>query len=146
MLYTSTADRAWLVQRLNGAATAAERAEKLAAKGAHLVNVDATVIKDGYHGDTSRMYCVGRPSVNAASFSPRLTRPMLVRKVSLNERPASARNSGSERPRDANVEFVTKYSLPRKRPWARAQRLVGVFHAQLELTGVSIEPAVGTPE
>ena len=30
-----------------------------------ILNIDVTVIKDGYHGDTSRMFCVGKPSVQA---------------------------------------------------------------------------------
>ena len=30
-----------------------------------MVNIDITVIKDGYHGDTSKMFCVGEPSVKA---------------------------------------------------------------------------------
>jgi methionyl aminopeptidase len=30
-----------------------------------IINIDVTVILDGWHGDTSRMYCVGRPSVKA---------------------------------------------------------------------------------
>ena len=30
-----------------------------------ILNIDVTVIKDGWHGDTSRMYCVGTPSVMA---------------------------------------------------------------------------------
>ena len=30
-----------------------------------IVNVDITVIKDGYHGDTSRMFYVGDPSIQA---------------------------------------------------------------------------------
>ena len=34
-------------------------------KRGDLVNIDVTVIKDGYHGDTSRMYYVGEPSVLA---------------------------------------------------------------------------------
>ncbi len=34
-------------------------------KKGDIVNIDVTVIKDGYHGDTSRMYCVGTPSVLA---------------------------------------------------------------------------------
>ncbi len=34
-------------------------------KGGDIVNIDVTVIKDGFHGDTSRMYFVGRPSVQA---------------------------------------------------------------------------------
>jgi methionyl aminopeptidase len=32
-------------------------------KDGDIVNCDVTVIKDGWHGDTSRMYCVGTPSV-----------------------------------------------------------------------------------
>ena len=30
-----------------------------------IVNIDITVIKDGYHGDTSRMFYVGEPSIQA---------------------------------------------------------------------------------
>ena len=30
-----------------------------------IVNIDITVIKDGYHGDTSRMFYVGKPSAQA---------------------------------------------------------------------------------
>jgi len=34
-------------------------------KEGDILNIDVTVIKDGFHGDTSRMYCVGTPSVKA---------------------------------------------------------------------------------
>jgi methionyl aminopeptidase len=34
-------------------------------KKGDIVNVDITVIKDGYHGDTSKMFAVGQPSVLA---------------------------------------------------------------------------------
>jgi len=34
-------------------------------KKGDIVNVDITVIKDGYHGDTSRMFYVGDPSIQA---------------------------------------------------------------------------------
>ena len=34
-------------------------------KDGDIVNLDVTVIKDGWHGDTSRMYIVGTPSVMA---------------------------------------------------------------------------------
>ena len=34
-------------------------------KPGDIVNVDVTVIKDGYHGDSSRMFCVGPPSIQA---------------------------------------------------------------------------------
>ena len=38
--------------------------EKILKKG-DIVNIDITVIKDGYHGDTSRMFFVGAPSIQA---------------------------------------------------------------------------------
>jgi len=38
--------------------------EKRLKKG-DIINIDVTVIKDGYHGDTSRMYYVGEPSIQA---------------------------------------------------------------------------------
>ncbi len=34
-------------------------------KSGDVVNIDVTVIKDGWHGDTSRMYFAGKPSVQA---------------------------------------------------------------------------------
>jgi methionyl aminopeptidase len=34
-------------------------------KNGDIVNLDVTVIKDGYHGDTSRMFYVGEPSIQA---------------------------------------------------------------------------------
>jgi methionyl aminopeptidase len=34
-------------------------------KPGDIVNIDVTVIKDGYHGDTSRMFYVGAPSIQA---------------------------------------------------------------------------------
>jgi len=34
-------------------------------KNGDIVNIDVTVIKDGYHGDTSRMFYVGNPSIQA---------------------------------------------------------------------------------
>ena len=34
-------------------------------KSGDIVNIDVTVIKDGYHGDTSRMFYVGEPSIQA---------------------------------------------------------------------------------
>jgi len=36
-----------------------------ALKNGDIVNIDVTVIKDGYHGDSSRMFCVGEPSIQA---------------------------------------------------------------------------------
>ncbi|MEO7773584.1 MAG: type I methionyl aminopeptidase [Steroidobacteraceae bacterium] len=34
-------------------------------KAGDIVNIDVTVIRDGFHGDTSRMYYVGKPAVQA---------------------------------------------------------------------------------
>lgn len=34
-------------------------------KSGDIVNIDVTVIREGFHGDTSRMYFVGKPSVQA---------------------------------------------------------------------------------
>jgi methionyl aminopeptidase len=34
-------------------------------KTGDIINIDVTVIKDGFHGDTSRMYYVGKPPVGA---------------------------------------------------------------------------------
>ncbi len=34
-------------------------------KNGDILNIDITVIKDGYHGDTSKMFCVGEPSILA---------------------------------------------------------------------------------
>jgi methionyl aminopeptidase len=34
-------------------------------KAGAILNIDITVIKDGYHGDTSRMFYIGRPSIQA---------------------------------------------------------------------------------
>jgi methionyl aminopeptidase len=34
-------------------------------KPGDILNIDVTVIKDGYHGDTSRMFYVGEPSIQA---------------------------------------------------------------------------------
>jgi methionyl aminopeptidase len=39
--------------------------EKKILKDGDIINIDVTVIKDGYHGDTSKMYFVGPPSVLA---------------------------------------------------------------------------------
>jgi methionyl aminopeptidase len=38
-------------------------------KEGDILNIDVTVIKDGYHGDTSKMYFVGEPSVIAKRVS-----------------------------------------------------------------------------
>ncbi len=38
---------------------------KKALKDGDIINIDITVIKDGYHGDTSKMFFIGNPSIKA---------------------------------------------------------------------------------
>ena len=38
-------------------------------KNGDVINIDITVIKDGYHGDTSRMFAVGKPKPHALRLS-----------------------------------------------------------------------------
>ena len=38
-------------------------------KNGDILNIDVTVIKDGYHGDTSRMFMIGEPSLLACRLS-----------------------------------------------------------------------------
>lgn len=40
-----------------------------ALKKGDTINIDVTVIKDGFHGDTSRMYFAGKPSIKASRLS-----------------------------------------------------------------------------
>ena len=49
-------------------------------KDGDIVNIDVTVIKDGWHGDTSRMYYVGTPSVMAKRLVE-VTREALFRGI-----------------------------------------------------------------
>ncbi len=39
--------------------------EKKVLKNGDIINIDVTVIKDGYHGDTSKMFFVGKPGIAA---------------------------------------------------------------------------------
>jgi methionyl aminopeptidase len=47
-----------------------------------LLNIDVTVIKDGYHGDTSKMFFVGKPSILAQRLS-RITQECLYKAIRL---------------------------------------------------------------
>jgi len=38
-------------------------------KSGDIINIDITVIKEGYHGDTSRMFMVGKPSIQGQRLS-----------------------------------------------------------------------------
>lgn len=49
-------------------------------KSGDMVNIDVTVIKDGYHGDTSKMFAVGKPAVLAERLA-RVTQECLYRGI-----------------------------------------------------------------
>lgn len=49
-------------------------------KKGDIVNIDITVIKDGYHGDTSRMFFLGEPSIQARRLVE-VTRECLYRGI-----------------------------------------------------------------
>jgi methionyl aminopeptidase len=40
-------------------------ADKKILKDGDILNIDITVIKDGYHGDTSKMFCIGKTATHA---------------------------------------------------------------------------------
>jgi len=54
--------------------------DKKVLKSGDIVNIDVTVIKDGYHGDTSKMFLVGKPSVLAERLV-RVTQECLYRGI-----------------------------------------------------------------
>jgi len=47
-------------------------------KKGDIINIDVTVIKDGYHGDNSRMYFVGKPSILAQRICDVARESMLI--------------------------------------------------------------------
>ena len=51
-------------------------------KDGDIINIDVTVIKDGFHGDTSRMYVAGKPSVKAQRLVD-VTREAMFRAIRL---------------------------------------------------------------
>ncbi|MDH4134895.1 MAG: type I methionyl aminopeptidase [Gammaproteobacteria bacterium] len=55
--------------------------EKVLKKG-DIVNVDITVIKDGFHGDTSKMFFVGEPSIQARRLV-QVSRECMLKGISL---------------------------------------------------------------
>jgi methionyl aminopeptidase len=50
--------------------------DKKVLKNGDVINIDITVIKDGYHGDTSKMFFVGKPTVQAERLA-RITQECL---------------------------------------------------------------------
>lgn len=56
--------------------------DKKVLKNGDIINIDITVIKDGYHGDTSKMFFVGEPSILAQRLV-RVTQECLYRAIEL---------------------------------------------------------------
>ena len=56
--------------------------EKKVLKKGDIINIDVTVIKDGWHGDTSKMYFVGEPSPLAKRLVE-VTRECMVRGIQM---------------------------------------------------------------
>jgi len=56
--------------------------DKKILKDGDIINVDVTVIKDGYHGDTSKMFFVGQPSILAQRLV-RVTQECLYKSLAL---------------------------------------------------------------
>jgi len=50
---------------VNGVVCHGIPSEKKILKSGDILNIDVTVIKDGYHGDTSKMFFIGEPSIKA---------------------------------------------------------------------------------
>ena len=51
-------------------------------KKGDVLNIDVTVIKDGYHGDTSKMYFVGEPSIQARRLA-RISHECMLKGIEL---------------------------------------------------------------
>lgn len=51
-------------------------------KNGDIINIDITVIKDGYHGDTSRMFFIGKPSILAKRLT-QVSRECLLRGIEI---------------------------------------------------------------
>lgn len=51
-------------------------------KTGDIINIDVTVIKDGFHGDTSRMFSVGKPSIQAERLC-RITRECMFKGIEI---------------------------------------------------------------
>lgn len=56
--------------------------EKKVLKNGDIINIDITVIKDGYHGDTSKMFFIGQPSI-AAERLCKITQECLYKGINL---------------------------------------------------------------
>ena len=75
-------------------------------KDGDIINIDVTVIKDGYHGDTSRMFFVGKPSIQARAPGRGHVRGDVARHP---RRAARARTSATSAPRSRSTRKATAF-------------------------------------
>ena len=80
-------------------------------KAGDIVNIDVTVIKDGFHGDTSRMFYVGEPSIQARRLCEVDLRVHVARASS---RCAPAPSSATSAPRSSATPRADGYSVVRE--------------------------------
>ena len=80
-------------------------------KPGDIVNVDVTVIKDGWHGDTSRMFYVGAPSIQARRLVE-TTYEAMWRGIRAGA--ARARTSATSATRSSNSPKATDFSVVRE--------------------------------
>ena len=68
--------------------------DKKVLKSGDIVNIDITVIKDGYHGDTSRMFCLGKTAPHAERLV-KITQECLYRGIEIVRAGATLGDIGS---------------------------------------------------
>jgi methionyl aminopeptidase len=80
-------------------------------KAGDIVNIDVTVIRDGFHGDTSRMYFVGKPAGPGQRLVDVLFRGMWrgIRAVRPGARSATSATRSSNSSRERGLLVVREY-------------------------------------
>ena len=116
--------------------------QREAPEGGDFVNIDVTVIRDGFHGDTSRMYFVGKPAVQAQ----RLARDLLRGHVAGHRGGAARRAPGRYRPRDP--ELSSRPAIIRWCASTAATASARIYHEDPQVlhygepgTGMELRPA-----
>lgn len=75
-------------------------------KNGDILNIDITVIKDGFHGDTSKMFCVGEPSIRAQRVV-KVAQECLYLGIEMVKPGASLKKIGAAMQRHAETNFFS---------------------------------------
>lgn len=75
-------------------------------KGGDIINIDVTVIKEGYHGDTSKMFIIGEPSIRAQRIV-KIAQECLYLGIEMVKPGASLKNIGAAIQRHAEANFCS---------------------------------------